>query len=287
VKLLITGASGYIGQRLAEMARARGHQVMVLGRSAPKGFDFTAWRLGEAVPAEALAGAGALIHLAHDWSADGKPGDANGAASEALARQALTAGVVRFVFASSTSSRADAANAYGRSKFASEARLAALPQAAGRIVSARIALVYGGPPSGQYGLMRRIAALSPVLPMVGLKRRVQPIHIDEVCAALLGLAERPDLNNSYYVVAGETMTFGDWLKLLRKAQGAGPLLLIPVPVLPMLLACDLTRLLPGPTVSRERVLGLTGATAMARGDDLTALGVTTGDPLTVLLRQDP
>jgi nucleoside-diphosphate-sugar epimerase len=287
VKLLITGASGYIGQRLAEMARARGHQVMVLGRSPLKGFDFTAWRLGEQIASETLAGAGALIHLAHDWTADTGNGDANGAATEALARQALAAGVSRFVFASSTSSRADAANAYGRSKFASEARLAALPQAPGRIVSARIALVYGGPPSGQYGLMRRIAALSPVLPMVGLKRQVQPIHVDEVCAALLSLAERPDLTKSHYVVAGEVMTFGAWLKLLRKAQEKGSLLLIPVPARLMLLACDLSRLLPGLTVSRERVLGLTGATAMARGDDLTALGVTPGDPLTLLLRHDP
>jgi SAM-dependent methyltransferase len=32
VKLLITGASGYIGQRLAETTRARGHVVTVLGR---------------------------------------------------------------------------------------------------------------------------------------------------------------------------------------------------------------------------------------------------------------
>jgi nucleoside-diphosphate-sugar epimerase len=287
VKLLITGASGYIGQRLAQTARARGHHVMVLGRNALDGFDVTAWRLGEAVPAQVLAGAGAIIHLAHDWSTDSKSGDANGAATEALARQALAAGVARFVFASSTSSRADAANAYGRSKFASEARLAALPEAAGRVVSARIALVYGGPPSGQYGLMRRIAALSPVLPMVGLKRQVQPIHVDEVCAALLTLAERTDLTKNHYVVAGKAITFGAWLKLLRKAQGKGPLHLIPMPVGLMLLACNLTRLLPGLTVNRERILGLTGAAPMEVGDDMTALGVTPGDPLTLLLGQGP
>lgn len=287
MKLLITGASGYIGQRLAQTARARGHQVVVLGRSAPDGFDFVAWRLGERVPDDALTGAGALIHLAHDWSADTGRSDANGAATQALARQALAAGVARVVFASSTSSRADATNAYGRSKFASEARLAALPEAAGRIVSARIGLVYGGRPSGQYGLMRRIAGLSPVLPMVGLQRQVQPIHIDEVCAALLALAERPDLTKNHYVVAGAAMTFGAWLKSLRKAQGKGSLLLFPVPVGLMLLACDLTRLLPGLTVSRERVLGLTTAIAMAPDNDLTALGVTPGDPLTLLLRQGP
>ena len=82
------------------------------------------------------------------------------------------------------------------------------------------------------------------------------------------------------------MTFGAWLKLLRQAQGKGALHLIPMPVGLMLLACDLTRLLPGLTVSRERVLGLTSAAAMEAGNDMTALGVTPGDPL-ALLRQNP
>jgi uncharacterized protein YbjT (DUF2867 family) len=114
---------------------------------------------------------------------------------------------------------------------------------------------------------------------------VLPIQVNEVSAALLALAERPDLAKQRYVVAGAAMVFGTWLKLLRRAQGKGALFLIPVPVGLMLLACDLTRLLPGvPTVSRERVLGLTGATAMDPGHDLSALGVTPGDPLT-LLRQ--
>lgn len=286
MKLLITGASGYIGARLAQTAQARGHQVIVLGRGPVPGFDVTPWLLGEPVPAGALDGADALIHLAHDWSADGKAGDANGAATEALARQVLAAGVARFVFASSTSARPDAANAYGRSKLASEARLAALPGAQGRIVSARIALVYGGPPSGQYGLMRRITALSPLLPMIGLDRQVQPIHVDEVCTALLTLAERPALAKNIYVVAGDAMTFGAWLKLLRRAQGKGGMMLIPLPVAPMLLACDLTRFVPGlPTVSRERVLGLARATTMEAGDSLRELGLTPGDPR-ILLERD-
>ena len=287
MKLLITGASGYIGGQLAKMAQARGHQVLVLGRAPLKGFDFAAWRLGEDVPGDALSGAGALIHLAHDWSADTKAGDANGAATEQLARQAMAAGIARFVFASSTSARTDAVNAYGRSKLASEAQLSALPGAAGRIVSVRIALVYGGPTSGQYGLMRRIAALSPVLPMVGLDRKVQPIHVDEVCTALLTLTERPALSKTVYVVAGTAMRFGAWLKLLRRAQGRGGMALIPLPVTPMLWACDLTRFVPGlPTVSRERVLGLARAAAMETGDSLHELGLVPGDPMALLQQEE-
>ena len=283
MRLLITGASGYIGQRLVAMATAHGHAVTVLGRKPAVDAKLFPWRLGETVPAAALVGTEAVIHLAHDWRADADGQDSNGDATVALARQALATGVGRFVFASSTSSREEAPNVYGRSKHASEKRLAALPGAAGPIVSARIGVVYGGAPAGPYGLMRRIAALSPVLPMVGLEREVQPIHLDEVCAALLTLAARQDLPQDCYIVAGRAMRFGNWLKLLRRAQGGKSLLLIPMPVSLMLMACDLTRLMPGlPTIGRERVLGLTAAAPMPSGPSLQALGLTPGDPLTLL-----
>ena len=79
------------------------------------------------------------------------------------------------------------------------------------------------------------------------------------------------------------MHFGAWLKLLRQAQGRGGMALIPLPVTPMLWACDLTRLIPGlPTVSRERVLGLARATAMEAGDSLRELGLAPGDPRMML-----
>jgi nucleoside-diphosphate-sugar epimerase len=281
-KLVLTGASGYIGDRLCEMARADGHQIVVLGRHAPPvGSIFFSWALGDEAPLAALRGANAVIHLAHSWQADTQPGDnANMHASERLARGAVAAGVPRFIFASTTSARSTARNAYGRIKYATEHLLAALPGAAGRIVSARIALVYGGVPAGQYALMRRLTALTPILPMVGLDREVQPIHLDEVCRALLTLALEPQLDRPFYVIAGEPMRFRRWLTLLRKAQMRSGLLLVPISSRLVLLACDIFPFLP-----RERVLGLMAAEAMPNRESLDALGIQPGDPMT-LLRQE-
>jgi nucleoside-diphosphate-sugar epimerase len=280
MKLVITGVSGYIGRRLVELARTEGHQIVTLGRTAPEGLVSFSWALGEEAPMAALAGADAVIHLAHSWAADSAEGEnLNAIAGEKLARQALAAGVPRFVFASTTSARPTARNRYGRIKHEMEERFAALPGAAGRLVSARIALVYGGVPSGQYALMRKLTALTPVLPMFGLDRQVQPIHLDEVARGLLALAARRALTAPFYVLAGSPIRFAQWLKLLRKVQTGGNLILIPIPLGAVLSLCRLAPFL------RERVLGLAGAEAMAQEKSLEALGLVPGDPFLLLCEE--
>jgi uncharacterized protein len=59
VKIAVTGASGFVGRKLCEVARARGHEVIELGRS---GGGRRRWDpLSEPAP---LEGAEAVIHLA-------------------------------------------------------------------------------------------------------------------------------------------------------------------------------------------------------------------------------
>lgn len=294
-RLVVTGASGYIGARLVERAQRRGCEVVVLG-SRPAGANDTTipaitatpWRLGEPPRLTAFAGATAVVHLAHDWASDRldgtSPGNLNLTGAEVLARAAREAGVQRFVFASTTSARAGALNAYGKIKFAQEERLRALPNSNGRIFCARIGLVYGGPERAQYGLMAKLAGL-PVLPMIGLDREVQPIHLDEVCDGLLALALDPPAGRQTVVLAGPApMTFGNWLRALRRARHGRRLWLIPMPMGFALMACDMTKAIPFlPTVERERVLGLAGAAPMASAEDLAALGLTLREPADALM----
>lgn len=282
MKLVVTGASGYIGSRLVEMACAEGHQVTVLGRTVPEGGIVSfSWTLGEDAPAAALSGADAVIHLAHSWAADSAPGEnLNALAAEKLAGQALAAGVPRFVFASTTSARPAAKNRYGKVKYATEQTLAALPGAASRLISARIALVYGGVPAGQYAMMRKLTALTPLLPMFGLERGVQPIHLDEVARGLLTLAARRELTDANYVIAGAPMTFAAWLKTLRKVQTGGSLHFIPIPLAPVLALIEIFPFL------RERVLGLAGAEPMDEGPSLAALDLHPADPYQMLSREE-
>ena len=292
-RLVVTGASGYIGARLVERARQRGCEVVVLG-SPPPNSDVTAvpWRLGEVPRLTAFLGATAVVHLAHDWASDRAhgtgPENANLAGTQILADTARGAGLARFVFVSSTSARAEALNAYGRTKFAIEERLRALPWHDGRIFCARVGLVYGGPERAQFGLMAKLAGL-PVLPMIGLRREVQPIHVDEVVEALVTLATDPPAGRQTPVIASPApVTFGAWLRMLRRARHGRGMLLLPVPIRLALIGCDLSRRVPFlPTVERERVLGLAGAAAMPSAGDLAALGVSLRDPFRTLMACRP
>jgi len=292
-RLVVTGASGYIGARLVERARQRGCEVVVLG-SAPARSDVTAvpWRLGEVPRLTAFLGATAVIHLAHDWASDSRhgvaPENANLTGAAILADTARGAGLSRFVFVSSTSARPEALNAYGRIKFAIEERLRSLPWHDGRIFCARVGLVYGGPERAQYGLMAKLARL-PALPMVGLRREVQPIHLDEVCDALLALAlDRPTWLQTVVIASPVPMTFGAWLRTLRRARHGRHMVLLPVPIRLALAGCDLSKRIPFvPTVERERVLGLAGAAPMPSGDDLAALRLWVRDPFRALTQCRP
>jgi nucleoside-diphosphate-sugar epimerase len=295
-RLIITGASGYIGRRLVEMAIESGYQVVVLGTPPPTNFQSKAfpWRLGEHPPPEAFDGTVAVIHLAHSWTSDREagfsPDNVNIGGSLKLATAALDAGVPRFIFASTTSARPLALNAYGRIKHALEQQLFALAEGRHKVTAARIGLVYGGRPGGQYALLVKLAGL-PILPITGDRQLVQPIHIDEVCSGLITLAGKaPSQNNSdRYILAGpQAVTFGSFLRLLRRAQTGRSLVLLPIPLRAALAACRLTTILPFvPTIDRERILGIAALSPMDSAGDLAALKLTVIEPGTRLASLRP
>ncbi|WP_434715166.1 NAD(P)-dependent oxidoreductase (plasmid) [Rhizobium sp. YTUHZ045] len=280
-RLIITGSTGYIGARLATLAREHGFEVVELGRRSE-----AKWRIGDEPAASDLEGAAAVIHIAHSWATGPETTEENNiniAGTVKLAEAAKAAGVPRFVFASSTSSRQEALNVYGRTKFRIEQHLAA-SFAAPIVRIARIGLVYGGPRTAMYGLMAKLSALSPLLPMIGLNRKVQPIHLDEVAAGLLALAtDESQLPQTFVLAQEKPISFATWLRILRRSQGKGNLHFIPIPLTAALLACRMTKLLPLiPTVDPERVLGLAGAAPMESGESLKLLRLNLADPLVVL-----
>jgi nucleoside-diphosphate-sugar epimerase len=276
-RYLLTGASGYIGAPLVERLIARGAEVVVLG-SPPQGvtsprLSVVPWRLGEEVPEQAFAAAtplSAVFHLAHDWNAREGNDERNRHGTARLLAATRARGVTRFVFASSLSARPDALNRYGRIKAAVEALLR--PPAE---IACRVGLVYGGPARGMYGTLLRLTKLAPVLPMVDAHQPVQPIHLDEVCSALMGVAERREPGRAVYALgADQPVAFSAFLQLLaRKAHGRAPVLL-PVPRFIALLLADLSAALPGvPSIDRERVLGLAGISTRPTAADLREIGI--------------
>ena len=104
MKILLTGASGFLGTSLRQHWQLRGHEVRDLGR-----------RLGEQLPAQLVEGCEAMVHLAHDFRRDAAERNREG--TMAWFEAARRAGVRRQLFASSFSARADSPSLYGGTKY--------------------------------------------------------------------------------------------------------------------------------------------------------------------------
>jgi len=293
---LATGAGGYIGRRVVEMALARGLLVTVLGRTLdrlPKSprLRRISWSFGEVVPGETFARDGdrppidCCIHSAHLWvSGEPEGKDENIGATQALLAAIREWDVASFVFTSTVSARRDALNRYGRVKW----RIENMLDRPGEL-AVRIGLAYGGPDASQWGALSRLARLSPVLPMLAPWTRVQPIHLDEVAEGLLNAVaiEAPPEKRTFVLAGPDAIAFGDFLKAVARGRFGRPLWILPIP-LGLALACVklVNRLPTGGRVDEERILGLAGMSVLDSSDDIRDLGLSIA-PLEEMLAQRP
>ncbi|MBM3567077.1 MAG: NAD-dependent epimerase/dehydratase family protein, partial [Alphaproteobacteria bacterium] len=175
MRVLVTGANGFVGRAVCAELTLRGHAVVAAIRTAEKAAGLSCVRaavVGDLGPdtdwREALNGIDAVVHLAARVHVMGESGEAAEAAhrranTEGTRRlaEAAAAGARRFVFLStvkvmgeSSEGRApftesdtpapDADDAYGQSKLAAEIALAGVARTTGLEVAVlRPPLVYG------------------------------------------------------------------------------------------------------------------------------------------------
>jgi UDP-glucose 4-epimerase len=287
VKVLVTGATGFIGAPLTEALAGAGYQVRAAvrdrrRRTFPAGVEIAMLPdLAGAVDWAPLAtGMDAVVHLAGIAHVGPEIPDAiydrvNHLATAALAGAAAMAGVGRFVFMSSTRAQAGAAadnpltetadptptDAYGRSKLAAEAavRASGLPY-----TILRPAMVYGPNPKGNLASLIRLAALPLPLPFGAYANRRSLLALDNLIAAARFALEDPRAENETFLVADpDAISLAELVALLRAAAGRRPSLL---PVPPALLSALLN--LTGKRDMAERLSG----TLIAEPTKLLAAG---------------
>ncbi|KQW87914.1 hypothetical protein ASC94_25825 [Massilia sp. Root418] len=206
MRILVLGATGLIGRHLLAALRAAGHEAIGASRRAPKwaaapGTDGgPAWReldFGALTGADAwlphLDGIDAVVNCVGILR-ERSPGDyerlhhqAPAALFAACARTGIRPGI-RVIHFSALGSTGDAPTAYWRSKAAGEQALARHPALDATIV--RPSLVYGADGASSK-LFLALATLPAVALPAAHSSRVQPVHIDDLCAAVLALLERP------------------------------------------------------------------------------------------------
>jgi uncharacterized protein YbjT (DUF2867 family) len=240
MRVLVLGASGFIGIQVAAALRAGGHEVVAAVRDARRlrrqlpGVSTVRCDLSRDVAPEDwrphLAGVDAVVNCAGLLQAAPAVMEAvHHQGPRALYEACAAAGVRRVIHVSAISADEAAGTEYARSKLRGEEALAAL---ALDWVILRPSLVYGQGSYGGTSLMRGMAALPCVVPLVGRgEQPFQPIHVDDLVATVLRLLGNPALARLALAPVGpETLTLRQILFLLRAWLGLPPARALPVPM---------------------------------------------------------
>lgn len=229
--VLVTGASGFVGRRLAEALTGAGGDVRAMTRH-PDTYDGPGKAVyGDVHAADsltgALAGCAEAYYLVHSLdSEDFKRLDAE--AAEAFGRAAAEAGVRQIVYLGGLGDNDDELSEHLRSRREVEKLLGAdgVPVT---VLRAGIVIGAGGL---SWEMTRQLVDHLPVMVTPRwVRTRTQPIAIDDVVRYLVGVLGREEALGEVYEVGGpEVLRYADLMRRLAAIRGR-PLLLIPVPLL--------------------------------------------------------
>lgn len=257
MRVLVTGASGFVGRALCPAVAAAGHEVIAgvrEGAASPDGHTHRALvdLAGEQPLDAAVAGIDAVVHLAARAHVMRETADdplalyrrTNVDGTRRLAEAAARAGARRFVLMSSvkvngerTSARRFTENdppapgdAYGISKREAEETLAAVARGSGMsAVALRAPLVYGPGVRANFLALLRLCDSAWPLPFGGVTgNRRSLIGVANLADAICAALDHPAASGVYLVSDGEDLSTAELVRRLRAALGR-PARLVPVP----------------------------------------------------------
>jgi uncharacterized protein YbjT (DUF2867 family) len=263
--VLVTGASGFVGRRLAPVLQAAGWRVRCLSRdaaAAARRWPQQTWVAADLSSADGLAQAldGCqfafyLVHSLGDGTAELV--ERERARARAFAVAAERAGLERIVYLGGVAPQGSPSE-HLRSRLEAGAALRAGNVPALELRAAMI-VGYG---SASWLIVRDLAARLPFMVLPSwLRTSSQPIAIDDVVAALAAAAQLADLSSSasYDLPGTDILTGRQILVETARALGHRRVITIEVPALSPSLSSHWVRLVTRAdwSVARELVLGLT------------------------------
>lgn len=265
MRILLTGASGFIGQHLLQALLAEGHQVVCTVRKPKNSADPRlsyiqadfANDTGKSVWLARLSGVDAVINTVGIFREQGAQTferlhtETPRALFAACAESHDVHMVIQF---SALGADAEAATPYHLSKRAADDYLASLPL---RAYIVQPSLVYGHD-GASARMFRTLASMPLTLRFGSAPQLVQPIHVDDLVAAVIGLLKHrltlfPGASTAQRVplVGPQAMPFTDYLAALRASMGMGPMRVLRLPDALARLAARTSRLLPGALLDED------------------------------------
>jgi NADH dehydrogenase len=260
-KVLITGATGFIGRRLAALLIDK-YAVRCLVRDAsrakgllPAGVELVTGDMTDAASLKAaVSGANAVVHLAALKGDEADIVAVNVGGAHNLVEACRAAGVKRVINIGSQAARLARRGAYGETKAESDATFTA----SGLEVTTMVpSLVYGPNDTGVFGKLARVTASAPFVPVIGDGSvRFQPVHVDDVCAVISGCLAEPKTAGKTYAVGGpESVTLVELIDRIGAAGGKKPLKVHLPYWAAMMIARVLSVFLASPPLSVSNVTG--------------------------------
>ena len=239
MRVLVTGATGYIGGRLVPALLERGHEVVCAARTPAK-LDERVWRqqvevarvdvLDRATLDDAVAGIDVVYHLVH--SMDGEDGFAerDRRAAANVRDAAAAAGAQRIVYLGGLGREDDEAlSDHLRSRQEVGRILASGPVP---VTELRAAIIIGSG-SASFEMLRHLVEVLPVMTTPRwVSTRCQPVAVRDVLTALCDVIEHDRAAGQVYEIGGpDVLTYAELMQTYAEVAGLRRRVILPVPVL--------------------------------------------------------